>query len=496
MDSLVKNKTWTLTSLPPGRKAIQNRWVYKLKLDGQGEIRRFKARLVAKGFTQRPGIDFHETFSPVVKYESLRALLSIAAVSDLEMLQLDVKTAFLNGDLEEELYMAQPEGFISRGHEEKVCKLKRSLYGLKQASRAWNLKFHGFLTSFGFVRSSSDQCIYVLNEEKCLTVIAIWVDDGLICSSHSSKLVSVVDFLAKQFEMTSGPADCFVGIQIARDRLKKTIHISQENYIKRLLEKFGLSNCKTRVVPADPFSRLSKGFDSDVSTCPTLMEPFREAVGSLIYAVTCTRPDIAFAVSQVSQFSSSPTQAHWEAVKRIFSYLNGTASHGIVFGSSDSRNELVAYTDADFASNLDDRRSTTGIVLLLNGGPVSWKSQRQKCVSLSTTESEYVAAATASKEVVWMRRLLQDFCLQESTPTTLFCDNQSLIKLVKNAEFHQRTKHIDVKFHFIRALQEERIIDVTYINTNAQLADILTKALTGPRFVKLRNEINIITCTC
>lgn len=308
-----------------------------------------------------------------------------------------------------------------------------------------------------------------------------------------------MDFLAKQFEVTSGPADCFVGIQIARDGLKKTIHISQENYIKRLLEKFGLSDCNTRVVPVDPFSSLSKGFDgreNDISTRPTLMEPFREAVGSFIYAVTCTRPDITFAVSQVSQFSSSPTQAHWEAAKRIFSYLNGTASHGIVFGSSDSRNELVAYTDADFASNLDDRRSTTEIILMLIGGPLSWKSQRQKCVSLSTTESEYVAAATASKEVVWMRRLLQDFCFQESTPTTLFFDNQSSIKLVKNAEFHQRTKHIDVKFHFIRALQEERVIDVTYISTDMQLSDILTKALPGPRFVKLREEINIVTCTC
>ena len=359
------------------------------------------------------------------------------------------------------------------------------------------MKFHSFLTSFGFVRSSADQCVYVLKEEKCITVIAIWVDDGLVCSSHPSKLASVVDFLAKQFEMTSGPADCFVGIQIARDRLRKTIHVSQENYIKRLLEKFGLSDCSTRVVPADPFTRLSKDLGRDSSTCQTpLLEPFREAVGSLIYAVTCTRLDIAFAVSQVSQFSSSPTKAHWDAVKRIFSYLKGTLNYGITFGNFDSRNKLLAYTDADFASNQDDRCSTTGVILLLNGGPVSWKSQRQKCVSLLTTESEYVAAATAAKEVVWMRRLLQDLRLPQSAPTTLFCDNQSSIKLVQNAEFHQRTKHIDVKFHFIRALQEEQANDVTYINTDVQLADILTKALNGPRFAKLREEISITVHVC
>jgi hypothetical protein len=203
-----------------------------------------------------------------------------------------------------------------------------------------------------------------------------------------------------------------------------------------------------------------------------------------------------YSSSQVSQFSSSPTKAHWDAVKRIFSYLKETLNYGITFGDSDSRNELLAYTDADFASNQDDRRSTTGVILLLNRGAMSWKSQRQKCVSLSTTESEYVAAATAAKEVVWMRRLLQDLRLPQSAPTTLFCDNQSSIKLVKNAEFHQRTKHIDVKFHFIRALQEEQVIDVTYINIDVQLADILTKALNGPRFTKLREEINITVHVC
>ncbi len=221
-----------------------------------------------------------------------------------------------------------------------------------------------------------------------------------------------------------------------------------------------------------------------------MLELFRETIGSLIYAVTCTRPDVAFAVSQVSQFFSSPTKAHWDAVKPIFSYLKGTLNYGITFGDSDSRNELLAYTDADFASNQDDRRSTTGVILLLNGGPLSWKSQRQNCVSLSTPEFEYVAAATATKEVVWKRRLLQDLRLPQAAPT------QSSIKLVKNAEFHQRTKHIDVKFHFIRALQEEQAIDVTYINTDVQLTDILTKAFNGPRLTILREEINITVYVC
>ena len=243
MQSLEKNKTWTLTTLPAGRQAIQNRWVFKLKLDGDGAVRRYKARLVAKGFSQRPGVTFEETFSPVVKHDSLRAVLAVVAQMDLHMLQLDVKTAFLNGDLHEELYMAQPSGFVVKGREAEVCKLNRSLYGLKQASRAWNQKFHGFLTKFGFIRSSADSCVYVKSEESSLTLIAIWVDDGLICSSDMNKLDSVVEYLSQNFEMTCGPVDCFVGIRITRDRFKKTIHLSQENYIARLLEKFSLSDC-------------------------------------------------------------------------------------------------------------------------------------------------------------------------------------------------------------------------------------------------------------
>ena len=429
----------------------------------------------------------------MVKHDSLRAVLAVAAQMDLHMLQLDVKTAFLNGDLHEELYMAQPSSFVVKGREAEVCKLNRSLYGLKEASRAWNQKFHGFLTKFGFIRSSADSFVYVKGEESSLTLIAMWVDDGLICSSDIKKLDSVVENLSQNFEMTCGPVDCFVGIRITRGRFKKTIHLSQENYIARLLEKFSLSDCFARAVPADPFTRLSKdlGQDSEEED-ERLALMYREAVGSLIYAVTCTRPDIAFAVNQVSQFSCRPTRAHWEAVKRILSYLKGTSSYGITFGSNGTNERtLIAYSDADFAANVDDRRSTTGVLLILNGGPISWKSQRQSCVSLSTTESEYVAAAAAAKDVVWMRRLLQDLGCDQAKPTLLFCDNRSAIKLVRNPQFHQRTKHIDVKFHFIRDLQDERVVDVVYVSTENQLADLFTKGLDGPRFRKLKSDVGV-----
>jgi 2-hydroxychromene-2-carboxylate isomerase len=216
--SLKKNQAWELTEIPPSRNIIQNRWVFKLKRDSSGGVQRFKARLVAKGYTQRAGIDYKETYSPVVRYDSLRAVLAIAAALDLEIAQLDVKTAFLYGDLNEELYMSQPTGFIKKGEEKLLCRLKRSLYGLKQSSRSWNSKFNEFITMYGLKPSVADPCVYSLNSDGVIIIMAIWVDDGLVCSNHHSKLEEIVQFLSNQFEMTSGPAGCFVGIQIVRNR--------------------------------------------------------------------------------------------------------------------------------------------------------------------------------------------------------------------------------------------------------------------------------------
>ena len=487
--SLRKNEAWELTEIPPSRNIIQNRWVFKLKHDSSGGVQRFKARLVAKGYTQRAGIDYEETYSPVVRYDSLRAVFAIAAALDLEIAQLDIKTAFLYGDLNEELYMSQPTGFVSKGQEGLVCRLKRSLYGLKQASRSWNSKFNEFITKYGLKPSVADPCVYSLNSDGVIIIMAIWVDDGLVCSNHRSKLDDIVQFLSKQFEMTSGPAGCFVGIQIVRDREKKIIHLHQEAYIKRVLTKFQMEDCNPRSVPADPHSRLSKRVSTteEEYSCP-----FREAVGSIMYAMTCTRPDIAFSIGQVAQFCSSPSRSHWEAVKRILGYLKGTQDHGVSYGSSDDF-RLTAYSDSDFAGNTDDRRSISGTVLILNGGPVAWASRKQKCTSLSTTEAEYVAASSTAKDITWFRQLLEDVGHQQIFPTTLWCDNQSAVRLVRNPEYHQRTKHIDVKYHHIRDLQEAGVINVTHIRTKDQLADLFTKGLEAGRFQYLIQSIGVFS---
>ena len=485
MTSLIKNETWSLVEPPPGRAPIKNRWVFKIKKNGQNNVK-FKARLVAKGFSQRPGIDYGETYSPVVKHDSLRTILSLAAARDLELLQLDVKTAFLNGDIDEELYMDQPTGF--KEDSKMVCLLKKGLYGLKQASRAWNEKFNHFLIQYGFTRSDADSCVYFQRDENNITIMAIWVDDGLLCSNHQSKLEDIVNYLSEKFEITSGPVDHFVGLEISRDRCKGVIHVSQQAYVKKILTRFRMGDCKPRSIPADPCSHLEK----QCSTFETQDYPYREAIGSLMFAAICTRPDISYAVSQVAKYSSKPSYVHWEAVKRIFAYLKGTISFGISYFRGVKEGVLLAFSDSDFAGDADDRRSTTGNIFILNGGPVSWRSQKQKCVALSTAESEYIAASMATKEVVWLRRLLMEIGCQQNNSTPLFCDNQSAIRLVYNPEFHQRTKHIDVKFHHIRDMQIQQEISIQYIPTENQLANALTKKSNHQKLSKFKHSMECV----
>jgi hypothetical protein len=490
-NSLMVNNTWTLTPLPSGRDTIKTRWIFKVKPGTNGQNPRYKARLVAKGFSQRPGIDFTETYAPVVKMDSLRTVLSLVAARDLDIMQLDIKTAFLYGEVDEEIYLSQPEGFVAAGKESLVCRLNKCLYGLKQAPRVWNNHFDSFLQRFGLQVSDADPCIYLRQQEDEFTIMTIWVDDGLICSNKKNAITEILEYLQKHFEMRSHPVEQFVGLSITRDRREKKLYISQPQYVRKILEKFHMADCNPRCVPADPNSRLSSKtrFEGDDNLKAELF-PYREAVGSLLYLTTATRPDIAFAVSQVAQHSENPDETHWAAVKRIFAYLKGTSSYGLCFNGN-INGHLIGYTDSDYAGDPSTRRSTTGFIFLLNGAPIAWCSRRQTCVSLSTTEAEFVAASESAKEAVWIRRLLGGFGTKLG-PLTILCDNQSAIRLVKNPEFHQRTKHIDVKYYFIRNSQEAGEIDISYVNTEQQLADLLTKPLANPRFTRLREEIGIV----
>lgn len=481
-----KNQTWRMEPLPQNRTTVKCKWVFKVK-NSSNSSPRYKARLCAKGFTQRAGIDYDEVFSPVVRYESIRTLLAIAAEHDLEMAQFDVKTAFLNSELKEEIYMDVPKGVISKD-KNHVCRLLRSLYGLKQASREWNVKFDSFLRKFNFIPSSADPCVYRGFVNNIFVFLGLYVDDGMVFAETEEALNEVINVLRSAFDITTCNLNTFVGIQIERDKENHSIFIHQKNYIERILARFNMSEAKHVSVPIDPHSIANIMNDKGNGYNDY---PYRAAIGSLIFLSQLTRPDIIFAVNILSRYLTCHTEVHWRAVKHVFRYLAGTADLGICYRKTDVNPDLLAYSDADYAGDLVTRRSTTGYIFLLSNGPISWCSQRQKIVSLSTTEAEYVAASMASRELIWLRRLLSEVCNPCDKATELRIDNQSAIKLVKNPEFHKKTKHIDIHCHFIREQLVKGDLCVNYVRSEDQYADFLTKALAKEKFNRSLNAIGM-----
>lgn len=491
--SLMKNQTWILKPCPEGRTPISCKWIFTIKPGHHDTPPRYKARLVARGFSQRQGIDYQETFAPVVRHSTIRTVFSIVAERDLDIVQFDVKTAFLYGELQEELYMSQPEGYITEGKEEQVCALKKCLYGLKQASRVWSEKFCSFLLKFGLTRSKTDQCLFFCRQGEELTIILIYVDDGIIASNNTEKKHQILSYLASNFEIRILEANRFVGMNITRDRNELKLFVDQTDTINKALTQFNLGGCNIKTVPADPNSRLSAQMapqnEEEVEEMKHVR--YRQAVGILLYISIMTRPDIAFATNQVAQYCQNPGKSHWRAVVQIFAYLLKTSNFCICYDGK-RKSKLIGFTDSDFAGDLNRRRSTTGYVFFLNNGPICWSSQLQKCTAQSTTEAELVAACGSSMEAIWLRRLINEIGLLPVGATPIKCDNQSTIQLIHNPVFHQKTKHIEVKYFLVRELQEKGDVDVSYVDTTNQLADIFTKPLPGPKFENLRSRIGVI----
>ncbi|KAL5769249.1 hypothetical protein ACOSQ2_016032 [Xanthoceras sorbifolium] len=477
MDSLMSNQTWELTELPPGKKALHNKWVFRIKEEHNGN-KRYKARMVVKGFQQKEGIDYNEIFSPIVKLTTIRLVLKIVAAENLHLEQLDVKTAFLHGDLEEEIYMRQPEGFKEAGKENLVCRLKKSLYGLKQAPRQWYKKFDSFMSSSGFTRCQADHCCYIKRFDNSFIILLLYVDDMLVAGSDMQEIMNLKRELSKQFAMKDlGAAKQILGMRIKRDTKSETLLLSQAEYIKKVLSRFNMQDAKPVSTPLGVHFRLSKEQSPKTEEERTHMAkvPYASAIGSLMYAMVCTRPDIAQAVGAVSRYMNNPGKIHWEAVKWILRYLRGTTNKTLCFKGGDTT--LTGYVDADLAGNVDIRKSTTGYVYTLGGTAVSWVSQLQKIVALSTTEAEYVAVTEASKEMVWLQSFLGELGKKQED-NVLYCDSQSAIHLAKNPSFHSRTKHIQLRYHFIRSLLEDGILKLEKISGAQNPADMLTKTAT------------------
>nr|CAN77134.1 hypothetical protein VITISV_039954 [Vitis vinifera] len=408
MDSLLGNQTWELTELPVGKKALHNKWVYRIKNEHDGS-KCYKARLVVKGFQQKEGIDYTEIFSPVVKMSTIRLVLGMVAAENLHLEQLDVKTAFLHGDLEEDLYMIQPEGFIVQGQENLVCKLRKSLYGLKQAPRQWYKKFDNFMHRIGFKRCEANHCCYFKSFDNSYIILLLYVDDMLIAGSDIEKINNLKKQLSKQFAMKDlGAAKQILGMRIIRDKANGTLKLSQSEYVKKVLSRFNMNEAKPVSTPLDSHFKLSKEQSPKTEEEKDHMSkvPYASAIGSLMYAMVCTRPNIAHAVGVVSRFMSRPGKQHWEVVKWILRYLKGSLDTCLCFTGASLK--LQGYVDADFAGDIDSRKSTTGFVFTLGGTAISWTSNLQKIVTLFTTEAEYVAVTEGGKEMIWLHGFLDE----------------------------------------------------------------------------------------
>ena len=486
--SLKENDVWELAELPKGKKTVGSKWVYKVKTGADGSVERYKARLVAQGYTQKYGTDYNETFCPVVRLESLRALIALSVQFGLQLHQVDVTTAFLNGELEEEVYMQQPKGFIRKGEEHLVCKLKKSIYGLKQSPRCWNTALDEQLKEMGFVQSTSDPCIYA-DEGGDSFFIGVYVDDIVLAGSNLERIRNVKEILSQKFDIKDmGKLHYFLGIEVLQKQKTGDIWIGQSNYTENLLKKCNMQDSKPVSTPADASQKLVNAADGEECV---KQQQYQSIVGSLLYLSVSSRPDITYSVSTLAKFSSQPNKQHWTALKRVLRYLKGTVHYGITYTRKSSK-ECVGYSDADWAGDLDDRKSTSGYLFQVSGGAVTWRSKKQSCVALSTAEAEYMALSSAAQEAVWLRQLMAELGQPPETATTIFEDNQSPIAMTKNPQFHGRAKHIAIKYHFIREQVSNGMIELKYCPTNQMLADMFTKALSREQFSKLRSQAGIM----
>lgn len=483
MESLTCNNTWELVPLPKDRKAIKCKWVFKVKRDANGQTSKYKARLVAKGFSQRPGIDFDETFAPVVRYDSIRYLLALSVTNGYTIDQMDAVTAFLQGDLPESVYMEQAEYFADGTN--RVCKLQKAIYGLKQAGRQWNIKLDGAVKKYGLIKSVADPCIYYSSDLNI--IIAIYVDDILIFHRNTNDLINIKTFLHSNFKMKDlGKAKSCLGMRI--NQHESGIDLDQITYVNDILSRFGMADCKPIGTPSDISTKLSVLTINDDNDL-TGKVPYREAIGSLIHLANCTRPDIAFAVNDASRFNAKHASEHWQAVKRIFRYLRGTSDYRLQYKRSGNA-KTHAFCDSDFASEPDKRRSCSAHVILKANAAITWHSHRQDIVALSSTEAEYISLSDCVKQVLWHRKLINEL-ENNQLQVTIYMDNESSIKLSKNDAYSARTKHIDVRFHHTRHQIEMQTISIEYCKTAENTADALTKPVTKEKTIFCNDQMGL-----
>lgn len=486
LQDLQANGTWEVVRRPVGENMISSKWVFRIKFNSRGELERFKARLVARGFSQRFGIDFEETYSPVLKLTSLRFLAALAAQWRRRLRQGDVPNAYVKANLDRPILMTPPEG--TPDSSEIAWLLVKSLYGLKQSGLLWNKEINKFLLELGFKRSKLDPCLYSCRRNGNLVVLGLYVDDVIIVGEDDADSDWVMHQLAQKFDIKDmGDATKCLGICIERN--DSGIFLHQRDTIEEVLVNFEMDMSKPVHTPME----TSRAFDDDVALEQSSL--MRKAIGSLLWISNCTRPDITAAVNYLARFVAFPRESHWRGVKRILRYLRGTSSFGLFFKTGQGTGckwSATIYSDADWAGDATDAKSVSGCVLMINGIVIAWASKKQTSVALSTMEAEYIAAAMAVKDAVWIKQLLVEIGLwKKDRAITLQVDNQSAIKSMENEITSSRSKHINVRYHFIRDVIKRGDVKVNYCPTQQQLADILTKPLQRVTFTRLREQLHV-----
>jgi transposase InsO family protein len=509
MASMREHQVYTLTTRPSGVNVVSCKWVFAVKCK-DGWVVRFKARLVARGFSQQPGVDFGETFAPVLKYKTLRLILALIATRDLEFELMDVQTAYLNALLKEVVYMAQPDGFTSGDGNHLVWRLLKAIYGLKQAGREWNQHLDTFIvTVLFFTRCVADPCLYTRKSRSGrLILLSVYVDDipSAFATEDRAEWEEIKATFFSRFAIKFlGDADWLLNLRITRHRPTRTLYLDQRAYTESMLEELQFDQCAPLSHPGAPEELSRAGCPATAEeTAEMRLIPYRRAVGALAYLANTSRPDIAHAVNLVSQFSQNPGAIHWRAVKAILRYLRGTSGFALVFAPAESTQAAAEapvsiWCDASWAGCKDTRRSTSGYLLRFQGCWIDWRCHKQETVALSSCEAEYMALTDAATEASWIRTLLAE--LESATCNTpvstsraapipiLHCDSQSAIALAQNDVHHSRSKHIDLRHHFIRDEMTAGRITLKWVSSQDQVADILTKTLLPRIFIRLRDSL-------
>ena len=494
--NLENRGTWDIVPRPSGKRLVSNKWVFKIKTRADGSVERYKARLVARGFSQQKGVDYNETYAPVTTAETLRTMLAVATAKQLKTKHIDIKAAYLHADVEEDIYMELPEGYeipssarsgggggATRAADEQVlcCKLKKSLYGLRQAGHNWQKLLDAQLSAMGLQATESDECLYVqsTSDDDDYLIAAVYVDDVTVAYRSQATFDRFLRKLSQVVEVgTCEDLQWYLGIKVSRDATSTLM--SQAQYSREVLEMHGMMDCKPTKSPAatDRLSDADCPEDGSQEQLDMRRIPYRKLLGQLQYLATCTRPDLAYAVSQLGRFSSNPGLKHWMAAKRVLRYLRGSVEAGIRYDAGDGSALLQAYCDADFAGD-DEYKSTSGLVLHVAGGPVSWKSKRQRVTATSSTEAELIALSLAAKDIMYIRCLLSDIGCPQQQPTTLFEDNQAAIAIALADRRKARTRHIGVPRRFIKEQVDNGILQLSWRPGTEMVADLLTKPL-GP----------------